>query len=306
MAERVNIQPLVERIKKEGKEAFGPFIKAEGVKPDSNEAMLIWNQYKPEVYAIGAILVDPVIKDSFKRIDPEKVATQVSLEQPFRNQFSDLAIELAIALNMPLYRRELEILNSDRSSPDMRNYMRLQYLLAEFNALLPNSSFNDFNHFISSGLHTATDVNINLSGQVAEKVGKGNNDRFGIVLPNSYYMSSELSTNNTDLMVSKVRALREGGDTVPEEEKMLYKPFNPELFALTGEGSSERLSYSGMGKFSMLFVEQYYKSYFKYGAELEIDTVTCLARSKVDGESAFRKFWLLTEAVSIAQYRRNK
>ena len=239
--ERVNIGPKARDSKAQG--ALVPHsydFDILKIEPDSVEAGAAVASLKPEIYTIGAVLIDRVVTDAYqaRNVDEEvekllPYAPFISAGTQIRTKLHDAVAGMEHAVNV-----------GEAAPLIISGYRRLRYLYTLLSTLLPSVKLNKGPRlFIIGGANTATEIVSQTVNTVADLVGVEDKDRLLSVVENSYPFVAELAAAHSTATIMGIYALDANGTKAAPPHR-----FDKRFFAIVSDGRKERLGLSDAGK----------------------------------------------------------
>lgn len=278
--ERVNIGPVAKQLKQHGHaSSAGAEIPTTGVIPDSAKAYAEYARIKPELYAVGAVIADYVVKQAYNQRNVAEMVESLTPDYPFQSLGTSIRDDIHASIASSV--RKFEAGEGDTRLLSV--YKRLKYLVRLEHRLVPKTRpLADVESFLQGGSSTAADVTSNMLNMVAlHAYDFANPQRLIDIAQNSYPLIVKLAMSHGDAVLPVIGAFR--GLDLP------FLPFESDYFEIQGSGNRERLAISEIGRRIIQEITE--------GEDLEdfrsheTPTVGCLAGVNLGEGSAVRVVW---------------
>lgn len=279
--ERINVAPLAKKYKEEGYPPGSSFFEEFSALPlaNSDEARAMWVHYKPEMYAIGAIFADKVVRFAYEQRDIDKtvqtIAGMKNPLSPFLCLGGLIKQEVISSINW-----NCEQIEKGKEPQLLPAYKRLNTLILLENELIPQVRYA-VRQFLEGGTNTAVDIMANSLDVIVELVGSIKNpQRIIDIAENSFPLIAKFASGHSEAALTVLDALR--------QFPLIYTPFNPEYFALEDGDGKERLVLSEKGK-DRVESEIGIRDFEDYRTDTPV--VGCLAMVNFGDGSAVKRMW---------------
>lgn len=279
--ERINVAPLAKKYREEGYPPGSPSFDEFGALPlaNSGEARAMWAQYKPEMYAIGAIFADRAVRFAYEQRDIDKTVLTIAETKnpfsPFLILGSEIKQEVISSINW-----NCEQIEKGKEPRLLSAYKRLKTLIILENELKPQVRYA-VRQFLEGGINTAVDTMSNSLDVIVELVGGIENpQRIVSIAENSFPLIAKFASGHGEVVLDVLEGLK--------QFPLIYTPFNPEYFALEDRDGKEKLVISEKGKDRVESIIGI-RDFEEYRSDTPV--VGCLAMVNFGDGSAVKRMW---------------
>lgn len=208
---------------------------------DSEEARVMWAEYKPEQYALGAVFADLVVRTAYEAREVNEMVDAVAKDQsPFGPIFAlGQKIRQEVIASIRWNCERVEKGEDPRLLP---SYRRLERLVELEHRLIPeNRTMSGVKNYLEGGTNTAVETMSNILMVIVQLVGSIEDpQRLLKIAENSFPLVAKFASSHGQAVVRVINAFK--GSPFP------FIPYDSECFSLEEAHGNERLVFSERGK----------------------------------------------------------
>jgi len=279
MSERINVAPQAKDFKANGLPSSMRFPIPVDIEPDTPEALAFRSSFKPELYALTAVVIDYAVKKAYDERKPAR--DQIGKLEP-TSPFISLGVNMRAAMNEVVERESRALEAMDGPEFVVQAFRRMDLLTRGIYEVLPDNINENGQRFIMGGINTANETMSGVLGVIPEVQGIDNTDDLIEIAENSFPLIMKLAAGHADVSINTIHSFRK----IPELGFFGYTGFKKEFFTVKELNNKKYLGFTEAAEKIMAELQKDLDSYSTIS-----DTVGCPAIVNFGDGSAVELLW---------------